>query len=113
MGVVNLHGPGVLGGFFVKRQLVEWIPDDIRKQLPEGHRHTWVQPQTAFKRLSDANESAWHSMCRDCLCQLTVTVEDSSGTVNTCADGTWHHFHSTLSTAVDTSSDQEAGPEAT
>ncbi|KAJ2155320.1 ubiquitin-specific protease ubp2 [Coemansia sp. RSA 637] len=114
MGVVNLHGPGVLGEYLVKRQLAEWIPDDIRRQLTR-HTHTWVQPATDIACLGTTTERiSWHGTCRECLCQLTATIEtEGAGQNNACIDEVGHHFHSTLSTQAETSNDQQAGFSAT
>ncbi|KAJ2083551.1 ubiquitin-specific protease ubp2 [Coemansia sp. RSA 988] len=112
MSVAELQEPGVLAGFLVKRQLAEWVPADIQKQLPAGHRHTWVLPQIAYTRLSNTVASKWRGMCRDCLCQLNVMVEtEGTNSQNACIDDSGHHFHSKLNTIAETSDDQENGTE--
>ncbi|KAJ2807072.1 ubiquitin-specific protease ubp2 [Coemansia guatemalensis] len=113
MSIAELQEPGVLAGFLVKSQLPEWVPADIQKQLPAGHRHTWVLPQMAHNQLSNTVASKWRGICRDCLCQLNIVVEaEGTNSQNACIDDTGHHFHSKLSTTVETSNDQESGPEA-
>ncbi|PIA17951.1 cysteine proteinase [Coemansia reversa NRRL 1564] len=113
MSVAELQEPGVLAGFLVKRQLAEWIPADIQKQLPAGHRHTWVLPQVVHSRLSNTTSSKWRGICRECLCQLSVVVEtEGTNSQNACIDESGHHFHSKLSTTAETSNDQENGSEA-
>ncbi|KAJ2481679.1 ubiquitin-specific protease ubp2 [Coemansia sp. RSA 2131] len=113
MGVVDLHGPGVLGEYFIKRQLAEWIPDDIRRQLTT-HVHTWVQPAANLACLGTSTERiSWHGTCRECLCQLTATIDTEGAGQNKCIDETGHHLHSALSTQAETSNDQQAGFSAT
>ncbi|KAJ2490712.1 ubiquitin-specific protease ubp2 [Coemansia sp. RSA 2050] len=93
MGVVDspTQSIGVLGAYFVKTQLSEWVPADIGRQLPSQHRHIWV-------RLSDTNNNGdnWQATCRDCLCHCRLTVA-GSGSEHQCVDQDGHHFHGTLS----------------
>ncbi|KAJ1741723.1 ubiquitin-specific protease ubp2 [Coemansia sp. RSA 1086] len=114
MGVANLHSPGVLAAFFIKRQVPEWLPSDIRQQLPASHRHIWVRPQQTFTHLCSTDKRVvWSATCRECLCQLNATIEaEGAGAENACIDSIGHHFHSTLNTVPETSNDQNTGPEA-
>ncbi|KAJ2825842.1 ubiquitin-specific protease ubp2, partial [Coemansia furcata] len=97
MGVVDspTQSIGVVGAYFVRTQLSEWVPADIARQLPSQHRHIWV-------RLSGTNNNdtrTWQATCRDCLCQCQLTVA-SDGAEHRCIDHDGHHFHGTLSTAA-------------
>ncbi|KAJ2415826.1 ubiquitin-specific protease ubp2 [Coemansia sp. RSA 2530] len=92
MGVVDspAQSIGVLGAYFVKTQLSEWVPVDIGRQLASQHRHIWV-------RLSDTSRGDnWQATCRDCLCHCQVIVPGSESEYR-CIDQDGHHFHGTFS----------------
>ncbi|KAJ1911278.1 ubiquitin-specific protease ubp2 [Coemansia sp. S100] len=94
MGVVDspTRSIGVVGAYFAKTQLSEWIPADIAGQLPSQHRHIWV-------RLNGTNSnegSSWQATCRDCLCHCRLTAS-SSGAEHSCIDQDGHHFHGSFS----------------
>ncbi|KAJ2764887.1 hypothetical protein IWQ57_004999, partial [Coemansia nantahalensis] len=104
---------GVLAGALAEQRLAGWVPDDIARQVGDGHRHTWVRPAQAQARLSDggaaaAAAAAWYGICRECLCRLDVAGAEAGGG---CVDAVGHHFHATLSTAAETGSGA-AGPQA-
>ncbi|KAJ2160825.1 ubiquitin-specific protease ubp2 [Coemansia sp. RSA 552] len=92
--MADLHTAGVLAGYFANRQLAQWIPDDVRRQVEPQHRHKWVESGS-----SSSSGGGWQGRCRSCLCYLRVTVEtEGVDAANGCVDAVGHHFHSALPT---------------
>ncbi|KAJ2032872.1 ubiquitin-specific protease ubp2 [Coemansia sp. RSA 2337] len=94
MGVVDspTQSIGVVGAYFAKTQLSEWVPADIAGQLPSQHRHIWV----GLNGTNSNEGSSWQATCRDCLCHCRLTAS-SSGAEHSCIDQDGHHFHGSFS----------------
>ncbi|KAJ2885192.1 ubiquitin-specific protease ubp2 [Coemansia aciculifera] len=94
MGVVDspTQSIGIVGAYFAKTQLSEWVPADIARQLPSQHRHIWVR----LSGTTNNSANSWQATCRDCLCQCRLTAS-SSGAEHSCIDQDGHHFHGTFS----------------
>ncbi|KAJ2896252.1 ubiquitin-specific protease ubp2 [Coemansia aciculifera] len=91
-------GFGVVGVYFVKTQLSEWVPAEVARELgtQHRHRHVWVRVPTENSIVSAGD--GWQGTCRDCLCQLQLTASNTATNEreHNCIDTIGHHFHNTF-----------------